>query len=191
MSLDHIEMAVHAAIPGKVGPLFDRMALTVREANRKVYPNLFGITPNDTRIPTQIQVARDRNIKLVEDAHREYAASVRQIIDDPANFGERVEVIKKKLLDRGDVSESRAALIARDQTLKLNGAINQTRQTNAGVTKYVWSTSKDDRVRENHAEKEGEEFDWNSPPADTGHPGEDYQCRCVAIPVVEELEDLF
>jgi SPP1 gp7 family putative phage head morphogenesis protein len=80
------------------------------------------------------------------------------------------------LKNRVHNAEARSRLIARDQISKYNGQLNQTRQTALGVTKYRWLTSGDDRVRESHASKNGKIFSWDDPPADTGHPGEDFQC---------------
>lgn len=107
--------------------------------------------------------------------------------------GQRHEQITEKILERFEVSRSRAKLIARDQTAKLNGDLTERRQVAAGVTGYIWRTSLDERVRGNpagkypnarpsHWIKEGKSFKWNNPPADTGHPGQDYQCRCTAEP---------
>ncbi len=97
------------------------------------------------------------------------------------------------LEERLEVSSSRAELIARDQTLKLNANVTEWRQTEAGVERYIWTTSNDERVREGHAELDGEEFSWDDPPdtgdGETNHPGEDYQCRCIAFPVIPELDD--
>lgn len=188
--LDLVGVEVQVGIRHTVGPLFDRFSRELAKANAKGQA-VFGITPRDTGMPGLLATARDENIALVERAHRVYAAGVRDVVSDPKNFGLRVEDLKAKLLERGDVSESRAELIARDQTLKLNGQIAATRQQAAGVDRYVWSTSLDDRVREEHAALEGQTFEWSSPPG-PGHPGEDFQCRCVAIPVgVEELDEVF
>lgn len=44
---------------------------------------------------------------------------------------------------------------------------------------YVWNTQGDGRVREAHAERQGEVFSWDNPP-EGGHPGQDYGCRCTA-----------
>jgi uncharacterized protein with gpF-like domain len=45
-------------------------------------------------------------------------------------------------------------------------------------------------VRESHAEVDGEVFNWNNPPTlsdgETTHPGEIYNCRCYAEPVLPE-----
>lgn len=101
--------------------------------------------------------------------------------------GLRVEVLAQQLQDRFSVSDSRAALIARDQTLKLNGQLNRSKQQAAGVTHYRWATSRDERVRKSHQKLQGTLQSWSVPPS-VGHPGEDYQCRCTAIPVIPELE---
>lgn len=49
----------------------------------------------------------------------------------------------------------------------------------ATSTHYVWRTRGDGRVRPSHAANNGKIFAWNNPPP-TGHPGEDYGCRCIA-----------
>ena len=53
---------------------------------------------------------------------------------------------------------------------------------------YIWRTQKDDRVRGEHAAREGEIFNWHIPP-EGGHPGEDYNCRCWAEPYNPEKAD--
>ena len=90
--------------------------------------------------------------------------------------GLRHEEIAKDIEDRFDVSRSKAKMIARDQVSKLNGDLTQRRQTQIGITSYIWRTTGDDRVRETHMAHDGKTFQWNDPPADTGHPGDDFQC---------------
>lgn len=64
-------------------------------------------------------------------------------------------------------------------------------QQDAGVQEYIWSDSGDSRVRSGHHRLNGKKFRWDDPPVvdeRTGrrcHPGEDFQCRCVAIPVFD------
>jgi phage-related protein (TIGR01555 family) len=187
-TFDVLGLQVQAAVEGTVGPLFDRHAKDVLVANARAM-KLLGIRlAPDHRVGFEIQERRKANIDLVVNAQRAYAQSVKDIFESPENVGLRVEELQAMLLERGSVSESRAELIARDQTLKLNGAITEIRQTNAGVTEYTWSTSQDERVREEHAALEGQTFAWSSPPA-VGHPGEDFQCRCVALPVIDELKE--
>jgi uncharacterized protein with gpF-like domain len=81
--------------------------------------------------------------------------------------------------------------------------LTQLRQTELGVSKYIWRTSRDERVRESHRAMEGRTAVWDDPAVyldDEGdrhprsgiggvelHPGEDFQCRCFAEPVLEDL----
>lgn len=131
----------------------------------------------------------DRNVSLIqlEDRAR---AEVKSIIEAPLAEGLRVEQVRARIEERLGVVRSRAELIARDQTLKLYGQIQEARQTDAGIEEYTWSTSHDERVRSRHAELEGTTQRWDAPPVvdrATGrraHPGEDFQCRCAAIPIL-------
>ena len=74
--------------------------------------------------------------------------------------------------------------LTRDQTTKFVGQLNQSRQTEVGIDRYKWLTAGDERVRPSHRANEGLVFFWDSPPVNTGHPGEDVNCRCVALPVL-------
>lgn len=63
-----------------------------------------------------------------------------------------------------------------------SGLINEQRQRDLGVRQYVWRSREDEKVRPVHAAYDGQVFNWNAPPID-GHPGQAYNCRCVAEPV--------
>lgn len=113
---------------------------------------------------------------------------VRKLIEGPLREGVRVEEVQRRIEERLGVVRSRAELVARDQTLKLYGQIQEERQTQAGIEEYTWSTAEDERVRPAHAALEGTTQRWDSPPVidprdgRRGHPGNDYNCRCAAIP---------
>lgn len=51
------------------------------------------------------------------------------------------------------------------------------------TTHYIWRTRGDGRVRTSHAANNGRIFSWDNVPP-TGHPGEDFGCRCIAEPYV-------
>lgn len=178
----------------KTGPAFDSMAEGVDARNREGL-TLLGIPMKDAEAGVEDAIAEARawNLDLVDRAGNGYFDDVVDVLTDPANEGLRVEELRDLLLKRGSVSESRAQLIAVDQTLKLHASLTEVRQTEAGVTSYRWSTSLDERVRPMHAELEGQAFDWDDPPitnedGDTNHPGNDYRCRCLALPIIPELE---
>lgn len=137
-------------------------------------------------------VARNTSLIRLEERARKEVASV---LETPVETGVRVEEITRRLEERLGVVRSRAELIARDQTLKLYGQIQEQRQTEAGIVEYTWSGSLDSRERPDHLALEGTTQRWDTPPVvDLGsgrreHPGGDFQCRCAAIPILPS-EDL-
>lgn len=95
-----------------------------------------------------------------------------------------------------DVTDNRAKFIARNEVGNLNAIITKNRQQEAGVECYEWSTSRDERVRESHRVMDGNLYYWSRStpgeingrkvyPAPALHPGMDYNCRCVAIPIID------
>jgi SPP1 gp7 family putative phage head morphogenesis protein len=149
---------------------------------------------------TLLETFRNANIDLIESGiwadrlvpqlrARALLPQVNKTVQDAFAGGLRVEVLREQIMDRFGVGRSRADLIARDQTLKLNGQINRNRQKEIGIDRYEWSTSRDSRVRKTH-KHDGKIFSWDDPPDPPGvHPGQDYQCRCVAIPVAPDWLD--
>ncbi|MGI9365458.1 MAG: phage minor head protein, partial [Rhizobiaceae bacterium] len=53
---------------------------------------------------------------------------------------------------------------------------------------YIWRTQSDGCVRESHAKYNGKVFAWDNPPA-TGHPGEDFNYRCIAEPYTPAIHE--
>lgn len=97
--------------------------------------------------------------------------------------------IARALQEIEGITRARARLIARDQAAKLNSAMNEFRQSQAGVTKYKWKTILDGRERATHRARNGHIYEWANPPPGTGHPGTEIACRCRALAVLEEYDD--
>ena len=74
--------------------------------------------------------------------------------------------------------ESRAAFW---QYIRKGTPIRLSFKNERPTARYVWRTRGDGKVRVTHAENDGHVFSGDNPPA-TGHPGEDYNCRCEAVP---------
>lgn len=151
---------------------------------------------------------------LVKSIPGEYLGRVAQAVAD--NFTGKPLPEGRSLLEQvqhiGGVSKRRAKLIARDQTSKMTGMLNATRQMSLGVSEYVWRTVKDNRVvgnpsgvspvgssgHHNHYVMEGVRCRWDDPTlwykngawvkrpdkAPKTHPGQEIQCRCYAEPII-------
>jgi len=136
----------------------------------------------DSNIEGALNSSVQANVSLIKDMPQTQIDRIQSIVMQGVDGGHDFFSIKKQLRKVDGISKRRARLIARDQVSKLNGALNQIRQDDLGITHYIWRTSEDERVRETHQENNGKRFAWDSPPAETGHPGEDIQCRCTADP---------
>ena len=141
----------------------------------------------------------DSNVEKIKTIPTESLGSMRQIILDGYKQGRTIRDISKDIQEEYNVSKHRAQMFARDQVATLNAQITKMQQQDAGCKRYRWSTSHDARVRDCHRALDGKIFNWNDPPemwyetkksgrVYTGrrcNPGEDYACRCVAIPVFD------
>lgn len=145
----------------------------------------------------RVEAFTAENVALIQTLPQRYFDEVERLVISSVRDGTRPEELAVALEDRFDVSESRARLIATDQTLKFFGELNQVRQQALGMDSYIWRTSKDERVRGrpdgkypkarySHWAREGKRFRWSEPPED-GAPGQAIQCRCYAEPLVDEL----
>lgn len=140
------------------------------------------------------------NVSMIKSIPNQALDDMRQIMLDGFLNGKSVKDIQKSIQNQYDVTKSKAAMLARDQISTLNAQLSQMQQKDAGCKKYRWSSSKDSRVRDCHRELDGKIFSWDDPPemwyntkskgrVMTGrrcHPGEDFCCRCVAIPIFEK-----
>jgi hypothetical protein len=145
---------------------------------------------------------RRRNVNLIKTVSQREINRLETIVR--ANADLHVRDLVALIQERINVDESRAELWARDQTLKANAEVTKERHFELGITEYIWTTSGDERVRGDpsgawpvpksgggdHFSLEGRIFKYSEPPiVDTrtgrrANPGEDYQCRCTAYPIV-------
>lgn len=137
----------------------------------------------------------EENVNLIKSVPEESLDDMQKIVMDGWCNARSTKAIMKDLQKKFGVSKDKARLLAIDQTSKLCAKLTQYQQIDAGCEEYIWSSSGDGRVRDRHRELDSKTFRWDKPPVvdeisgRRAHPGEDYNCRCVAIPVfgIEEL----
>lgn len=162
------------------------------EATKKEFKRVLGVDlfTNDRALADTVEIFSINNVQLSKSLIDQAVDKVQSTVLSGFQSGRRWEEIAKDIEDYIDPSiggvANRARLIARDQISKLNGQVTQERQKNLGVSKYIWRTSLDERVRDSHRELEGTTQSWDDPPS-VGHPGEDYNCRCTAEPVLDDF----
>lgn len=108
--------------------------------------------------------------------------------------GESLDTIVKQFDDIVIERKNHAKFLARNQVQNYNSITTKIRAQNLGITKAIWETADDDRVRPSHADREGKEFDlaeglYSS--IDGLHllPGTDYNCRCTYTMIIPETAD--
>jgi SPP1 gp7 family putative phage head morphogenesis protein len=204
-AFDWANLAVGETVTSRnISPILDELGREIdKGAKARITPSMSKISAR-REIPGVGAVIDEwiaDNVKLIESGIKADKMGVKlrpsllqdvfETVLEAHEAGMRVEGLAGLLQERFGVSDSRAELIARDQTNKLAGKITKHRQTGMGITHYRWLTSRDDRVRETHAALNGTKQSWNSPPKVANgrweHPGGDYQCRCQAIPIIEDL----
>jgi SPP1 gp7 family putative phage head morphogenesis protein len=138
--------------------------------------------PTTDRMPGFIT----ENVSLIKTVPERYFEGVQDVVRQAFAEGWSTDRLTAAVSERGQVADSNARRIARDQVGKLNAQVNQDRQEALGVTGYIWRGVLDQRERDAHTDREGKHFDWDDPPED-GHPGEPVQCRCSAEPDFDSI----
>lgn len=174
----------------------DRMASLVKptaeevprfqaQAENKILRPVVGVDVLGNE-PWLDEAAKDfvsRNVALIKTIPQRAFDEVEQLVTSEISQGARWEDLKDKIRERFSVSESRAKLIARDQTNKFYAEISRARHESLGITREIWRTQNDNRVRDEHEALEGTEYDLKRPPL--GGPGKPVGCRCYGEPVLE------
>jgi len=142
---------------------------------------------NEPWLRPKLKTFTSSNVRLIKGIRDEALKNLEGVIFRGVSRGQSLADIQKDVQKTLGVTKRRAKLIARDQTASLNGELTKLRQQEVGVTRYRWQTARDERVRDEHVDNSGQFFEWSDPPS-TGHPGEDINCRCIAIPVFSSIK---
>lgn len=186
----------------KVEHIFDA---TLWKVNREFEKSIKGITvaPQLTAHRRE-RIAQEytENLKLhIQGWIREEVVDLREKIQKSAFQGFRYESMVKTIQKSYGVSENKAQFLARQETNLLISKFKEVRYADSGVKEYKWKSvvgSPHHPVRPRHQKlndlsMKGELFRFDQPPIVTepgqrvrrGNPGEDFGCRCIAIPVVK------
>lgn len=204
-------------IRGNLNQFFGELDLAADQTTTAEFArqNIAVIPSQDTQ--AVIENAVRASTGKIEDLSRTTIGNIRSIISQGVVSGTRWEEIAKDL-ERSmtaptknnkpttfKVASGRAKFIARNEVGTALGAVNKERQTASGVELYEWQTSEDERVRPTHNALNGLIFSWEGTvivngityeeaidpafsPSGTS-PGLPWNCRCVAIPFIPEIEE--
>lgn len=164
---------------------------TAQDFKKQMAPAL-GIGAFNTPSPDQLRAlfVKD-NVRLITSLPDGLVDQIERQVHQALRQGTTVKELERGIKDSLGLTKQRAQLIARDQVSKYSGDLTRHHQTSCNITHYVWETSRDERVRPEHRALDGEPFAWNAPPVSARnggryHPRQGINCRCDAIPVVQE-----
>lgn len=181
-----------------------------KKQHQQVLKNAFGISKVEysATIDKALLAAIKENTDLISSLSPGLVDRIQRELIKQVKEGTRNEVIEKIIEKSGEVTKSRARLIARDQTGKLSGELTKQRQIEAGGNLYQWRTTGDEIVRPTHAVLNGKICTWGDDtvyadtvaeamrgqwkkrtdlPGYVGIPGQDFQCRCTAALVIDDI----
>ena len=103
--------------------------------------------------------------------------------------GDRWETLVDKILKIPGMNYRRAKLIARTEGAKAASILTQARAQSIGCTHFIWRAVLDNRTRPSHRAMNGHVCEYARPPIVEGLPlipGQTYNCRCHAEPIINE-----
>lgn len=170
-------------------------------ANKKIMRSIdsLGIKANLTdEISQTLQTDWQENItKSIQGFTNKRVVELRKQIQPSILDGQRASSLQKTLSKELKVTERKASFLARQEISLLVSKYKEENYKRVGVSKYVWDTSGNNRVRPDHQILDNNVYRWDSPPLSNqsevnaggspryNHPGEDFNCYCVARPIVE------
>lgn len=167
----------------------------VEASFRETVTREIGVSPKlSESAARQIRGTYSENVKLsISGFAKDDTEALRKGLQDLITEGKPRSVVREFIEARLRVSQERAKFIARQETALFTSKLKETQYKGAGINEYRWSTVGDARVRQRHKSLNGKRFRWDAPPivdeatGKRGHPGEDYNCRCVAVPLVDKI----
>lgn len=132
----------------------------------------------------------EEQVALITSLPLEAARRVHELTIKNLSQGGRASSIVEEIYRSGEVTKSRANLIARTEVARSSSMLTQARAQVIGSEGYVWRTSHDQDVRKSHKAMEGKYVRWDSPPTlsdgTVTHAGQIYNCRCYPEPVIPD-----
>lgn len=155
---------------------------------------------NETPIGETMAALLAEQVELITSLPIEAAQRVQekseQALFTAARYPERIAEIEAALAEAHPAAteawlRNRATTIARTETARTASVLMQSRAEHVGADSYIWKTAGDWKVRPSHRKLEGSVQRWDAPPLSDppdyhSHPGQIFNCRCVALPILSE-----
>ncbi len=199
-TLQNVDRRLAQILPDEIANKFHAEQLfdkTLWHIDKKIKDSMAGITVGPDLTDEQRQrLAKEYSENLkphIQDFTKKEILRLRSEIQKNVFGGFRYETLVKHIQDSYAVSQNKAKFLARQETSLMMAKFKTTRYEAAGVNEYRWTCvagSAKHPVRPMHKVLDGKTFRFDDPPktnvnGDRNNPGEDFNCRCTARPIVK------
>lgn len=177
-------------------PLFDSALFRVDRQLRET-TKAFAVLPELSASQRErLSAEWSENLDLwIKDWSASEILKLRKDVERLVRTGARQETLVKLIQKSYGVASGKAKFLARQETNLLLTKFKETRYQDAGIREYTWRCvvgSPAHPVRPSHKALDGRTFRFDQPPVTTApgqparrnNPGQDYNCRCYAVPIV-------
>lgn len=143
------------------------------------------------------------NVHLIKSLPLSAAQRVHDMVYRGLTSGRRPASIAKEIMKTGNVTKSRAMLIARTETGRATTGLIKARAEQIGLNWFVWRVTHDKRLRKSHRMMDGVLCTWGDAPNPEALfpepkikaygkylPGSTFNCRCWAAPLIRASSDV-
>lgn len=198
--IERIDRKIQQILPDEIAgkiQLQDLFSKVIWKTDQKFQSSIKGITVSPQLTEHKRAKIADEwtnNMRLyIRDWTEKEIVKLRKDIQEKVFAGNRYGSMVKIIQQSYGSSQNKAKFLARQETNLLMAKFKEARYSDSGIQLYKWQTvigSPKHPVRPRHKELNGKIFRFDDPPVmedgQKKNPGEDYGCRCVAIPVIRK-----
>ena len=178
--------------------IFDKeIEIILDDAGREIKKNTNKITviehELDDNQKREIAKSYTNNLQFyIKNFENERIPQMRSKVQELALKGYRLDAVSEMLQKEYGIAQRKAKFLAQNETSIMLAEFKRSTYKKMGFLKFRWSTIMDGKERERHKELNGKIFYYDDPPyidelkTKKGLPGEDYNCRCQAIPIMDD-----
>ncbi len=202
LSIDRMEKELKKNLPAKIAKSIDSsniFATQLWKVDKDIYSTLKEITVSPMLSKSEREkISREwsNNMdKWIKDFSKEEIRSLRRKVKKSVLAGNRYESLIDTIKNSYGVTSNKAKFLARQESNLLLAKFAEAKYKASGIDEYEWQCvagSPAHPVRPSHKKLNGKIFRFDEPPITTGpgeaerrnNPGEDFNCRCRARPIV-------
>lgn len=172
----------------------NRADLASWNAHSEEMGSLLGRQIQSAPVGVELRGALERQVHYITSLPRDAAQRVHALTVESLETSSRSKQIAEEIKRSGEVSASRATLIARTEVARTASKLTESRARAVGSEGYIWRTAGDTDVRDSHKKMAGKFVRWDENNGEgahltdgtTCHAGQIYNCRCYPEPVIPD-----